>query len=278
MTGFWTLISKELLEQRRTWRLVGAAGFFSAVALLIAVIPFIISLFTDIERDSEFARSLLEAYGGTTATLGALVAIVFGMGVLANERASGTAGMVLSKPVSVAAFVSARFAGMASSIYLGFAAGAIVMFILTTILISYYDAVTFAIYMSIIGFYLVFVSSMTFFWSGMFSRQMLAGGIALVLFIIQLPLTAIPKTARLLARKPCTLGLRTLAAFGEAGGSAMLGRPSPLPWGASSCSPSALGRSLGGRSFRLLRGVRARAVLPMMVMEIRSIGTAGIDT
>ena len=140
------------------------------------------------------ARGLLEAYGGTTATLGALVAIVFGMGVLANERASGTAGMVLSKPVSVAAFVSARFAGMASSIFLGFAAGSIVMFILTTILISYYDAVTFAIYMSIIGFYLIFVSSLTFFWSGMFSRQMLAGGIALVLFIIQLPLTAIPKT------------------------------------------------------------------------------------
>lgn len=194
MTGFWTLISKELLEQRRTWRLVGAAAFFAAIALLIAVIPFIISLFTDVERDSELARALLEAYGGTTATVGALVAIVFGMGVLANERASGTAGMVLSKPVSVAAFVSARFVGMASSIYLGFAAGSIVMFVLTTILISYYDGVTFAIYMSIIGFYLVFVSSMTFFWSGMFSRQMLAGGIALVLFIIQLPLTAIPKT------------------------------------------------------------------------------------
>lgn len=194
MTGFWTLISKELLEQQRTWRLLGAAAFFAAVALLVAVIPFIISLFTDLERDGELARGLLEAYGGTTATLGALVAIVFGMGVLANERASGTAGMVLSKPVSVAAFVSARFAGMASSIFLGFAAGSIVMFILTTILIGYYDAVTFAIYMSIIGFYLIFVSSLTFFWSGMFSRQMLAGGIALVLFIIQLPLTAIPKT------------------------------------------------------------------------------------
>ena len=194
MTGFLTLVSKELLEQQRTWRFVGVMAFFSAVALLVTVIPFIVSLFTDIERDSEFARGLLEAYGGTTATLGALVAIVFGMGVLANERSSGTAGMVLSKPVSVAAFVSARFAGMASSIYLGFAAGSIVMFVLTTILIGYYNAATFAIYMSIIGFYLIFVSSMTFFWSGMFARQMLAGGIALVLFIIQLPLTAIPHT------------------------------------------------------------------------------------
>ncbi len=194
MTGFWTLISKEMLEQRRTWRLVGAAAFFAAVALLIAVIPFIVSLFTDLERDRDLARGLLEAYGTTTATVGALIAIVFGMGVLANERASGTAGMVLSKPVSVAAFVSARFMGMTSSLCLGFAAGSIVMFVLTTILISYYDAVTFAIYVSIIGFYLIFVASMTFFWSGMFSRQMLAGGIASVLFIIQIPLTAIPKT------------------------------------------------------------------------------------
>ena len=194
MKGFGALIKKELLEQRRTWRLLGLAAFFSALAILITVIPFLITIFTDAERDKELARDLLEVYGNTMATVGALVAIVIGMGVLANERASGTAGMTLSKPVSVAAFVSARFAGMASSIYLGFAAGSLVMFVLTTILISYYDVATFVIFMSIIGFYLVYISSLTFFWSGMFSRQMLAGGIALVLFIIQIPLTAIPKT------------------------------------------------------------------------------------
>ena len=71
--------------------------------------------------------------------------------------------MTLSKPVSVAAFVSARFFGLSSSIYLGLAAGSAIMYILTTILIGYYDAATFAIYMSIIGLYLVYVASLTFF-------------------------------------------------------------------------------------------------------------------
>ncbi len=194
MKGFQALIRKELLEQRRTWRFLGTAGFFAALGVLFTVITFLVTIFTDAERGRELAKGLLEVYGATMATVGALVAIVFGMGVLANERASGTAGMTLSKPVSVAAFVSARFFGLSSSIYLGLAAGSAIMYILTTILIGYYDVATYAIYMSIIGLYLVYVASLAFFWSGLFSRQMLAGGIALVLFIIQLPLTAIPHT------------------------------------------------------------------------------------
>ena len=54
--------------------------------------PFLVTIFTDAERDKELARGLLEAYGATMATVGALVAIVFGMGVLANEGPPGQPG------------------------------------------------------------------------------------------------------------------------------------------------------------------------------------------
>ena len=194
MTGFWVLIKKELLEQRRTWNFIGVTVFFAAVAALIVMIPFIITLFNNQDRDAGYAEGLLLAYGFTIAFLGTIISIIIGMGALANERASGTAGMVLSKPVSRAAFVCARFIGTGLSVYLGLILGSVVMYLLTLILINYYDPVRFLIFMGITGVYFLYISSIAFFWSGMFSRQLLAGGVTLVLYIIQVPLSQIPHT------------------------------------------------------------------------------------
>ena len=117
MTGFWALARKEVLEQRRTWKFVALVGIFTALALLISIIPFIVTEVRDEPQGADEARGVLLGFGFSVFGLGTLLAIILAMGSLANERASGTAAMTLSKPVTRAAFVAAKFLGLVVSIF-----------------------------------------------------------------------------------------------------------------------------------------------------------------
>ncbi len=196
MTGFWALAWKEVLEQRRTWKFLALVGIFTAVSLLVAIIPFAITEVKGESQGAEEARQLFQGYGITIFTLGTLVTIIVAMGSLSVERASGTAAMTLSKPVTRAAFVGAKFLGLALSIFTALVVGSAVMYVLTIILFDYWSVARFAAFMAIIGVYLIFIASITFFWSGMFRRQLLAGGLALLLFIVQGAVSEIPHTQR----------------------------------------------------------------------------------
>ena len=70
------------------------------------------------------------------------------------------------------------------------------MYVLTAILFDSGGPARFAGFMAIVGVYLVFIASIAFFWSGMFRRQLLAGGLALLLFIAQGAISDIPHTER----------------------------------------------------------------------------------
>ena len=198
MTGFWALARKEVLEQRRTWRFLALVGIFTALALLVSVIAFIVTEVREDPQGVEEARGLLEGFGFATTGLGTLLAIIVAMGSLASERASGTAAMTLSKPVSRAAFVTVKFLGLVLAIFASLAVSSAIMYILTLILFDDGGLGRFAAFIAIIGVYLVFIASTSFFWSAMCSRQLLAGGLALFLFVAQQPLQAIPHTWRYL--------------------------------------------------------------------------------
>ena len=185
---------KELLEQRRTWRFLAMVGFFTALALLISVIPFIVAEVKDDPRTAEDARDLLRGFGISIFGLGTILTIIVAMGSLAGERSSGTAAMTLSKPVTRLAFVASKFLGLVLSIFASLAIASAIMYVLTLIFFDYWDVARFAGFMAIIGVYLVFIGSIAFFWSGMFSRSLLAGGIALLLWVAQIPLSEIPHT------------------------------------------------------------------------------------
>ena len=59
------------------------------------------------------------------------------------------------------------------SIFAALAIASAFMFVLTLILIDDGGLAGFARYMATIGVYLVFIGSIAFFWSGMFTRQLL---------------------------------------------------------------------------------------------------------
>ena len=194
MNGFWALVKKEALEQRRTWKLAGMAGVYTFLGLAIVVVAFIVAEVQDEPRTSDLAEGLLYAFGFTLTGVGTFIAIIISMGAIAGERASGTAAMTLSKPVTRLAFVAVKFIGLVLSIYIAIAVASGIMFLATVILIDTWSAWRFFLFMAIVGVYLVFNASVAFFWSGMFSRQLLAGGLAVLIFFVLTPLAGIPKT------------------------------------------------------------------------------------
>ncbi len=194
MNGFWALAKKEALEQRRTWKLAGMAGVYTFLGLAIVIVAFIVAEVQDEPRTSDLAEGLLYAFGLTLTGVGTFIAIIIAMGAIAGERASGTAAMTLSKPVTRLAFVAVKFIGLVLSIYIAIAVASGIMFLATVILIDTWSAWRFFLFMAIVGVYLVFNASVAFFWSGMFSRQLLAGGLAVLIFFVLTPLAGIPKT------------------------------------------------------------------------------------
>ena len=215
MTGFWTLARKEAMEQRRTWKFLAMVGIFTVVALIVGIVPYIVAEVRDDQLGDNAAQDLLQAFSFTIIGLGTLLAIIVAMGSLANERASGTAAMTLSKPVTRAAFVASKFLGMVVSIYAALAISSAVMYILTMILVGNGDVAGFVTLMAIIGVYMVFIGSIAFFWSGVFTRQMVAGGLALLLFVVQQPLLIIPHTERYWPISTTTWGLSFMGVGNE---------------------------------------------------------------
>ena len=216
MTGLWVLTRKEILEQHRTWKFLAVVGVYTSLALLMTIVSYAVTGFTDDPRDKSLAEALLGGFAGAIILLGTLLTIIVTMGSLANERSSGTAAMTLGKPVTRAAFVVSKFLGMVLSVFIALAISSTAMYILTLALIDIADLAGFAAYMAIIGVYLVFVGSITFFWSGMFSRQLLAGGLAFLLIVFQTPLQLIPHTDRYLPIRTLEWGQNFFAA-GENG-------------------------------------------------------------
>ena len=118
MNGFTAFLRKELTEIRRTWRLwviPGMLVFFGITSPIIAALtPALVQSMsasqpgvviklpppTALDASAQFLKNLDQFV---------LIAIVIaGAGVISGERAAGTAILVLTKPLSRAAFVVAK--------------------------------------------------------------------------------------------------------------------------------------------------------------------------
>ena len=196
MTGFWALARKELLEQWRTRKFLAMAAIFTLVSVLIPVISRVVLHFQDESYSVTDAVAILGGSAGVIALLGTFLVIIITMGAIANERARGTAAMTLSKPVTRGAFVAAKFLGAAGAVFGAVAVSGAISYLLVLFLFADGGVGRYALGLLINATYVLFIGSITLFWSAMFSRQLVAGSIALGLYIAQGILTVIPKTER----------------------------------------------------------------------------------
>ncbi len=119
MTGFTAFVVKELKEILRTWRiwvLPGIALFFAATSPAIAkftplMLESVLPAGVGFDVSKIPAPTYIDAYAQWIKNLSQIVmmaAIVSFGGIVSSEVTGGTAAMVLTKPVSRAAFVVAK--------------------------------------------------------------------------------------------------------------------------------------------------------------------------
>jgi ABC-2 type transport system permease protein len=118
MSAFAPFLRKELTEIRRTWRLWVIPGMllFLGVSspIIAAITPALVKSVTAAQRGMVVQLpppTALDAFGQFIKNLDQFILIaiiVAGAGVISGERSSGTATLVLTKPLSRGAFVVAK--------------------------------------------------------------------------------------------------------------------------------------------------------------------------
>ncbi len=199
MKGLGPLLKKEIKEQLRTYRLVIVGGVFLffgiSTPLLLKYLPDILKLAGEqvpIELPQFTAADSLLEYAGTVGQIGVLIAVLLAMGAIANERRHGTAVITLSKPVSHAAFVTAKLIAVSLTFLVSLTVASLFCFGYTVWLIGSASAGAFAILNLLLGLFLVFCLSLTLFFSSLFKSSLAAGGISIALLISQGVLSAVP--------------------------------------------------------------------------------------
>jgi ABC-2 type transport system permease protein len=197
-----TLLAKEFLEQRRTYRLfiLGAVllvfGLISPVLakytpLLLRSIPGVPAELAAIIPEATVRDAVLQ-YVKNTSQFGVLLVIIFTMGVIAQEKERGTAAMLLTKPVRRSAMVLAKWAAGMGSLLVGLAVAAIGCALYTALLFQPLPLAGFLALNALIAVFLGVFLSVALLASALARSQAAAAGIAFGGLVLLLILAAIP--------------------------------------------------------------------------------------
>jgi ABC-2 type transport system permease protein len=129
MRGYRAILEKEVIELWRTYRLAIACGLFVLLGIAVPVLERylrgITTLFGQVDPELGVGKTgvpdVVETLVHVLWLFGPLAAVLLTMGALAGERQARTAALVVSKPISRAAVVWAKFVAVA--MVLGLATG-----------------------------------------------------------------------------------------------------------------------------------------------------------
>lgn len=128
--GYRELLAKEIVEAWRTYRLALLCGLFAVIGiaapLLVRFLPRLLRLFGaegELGLEAVGIADVLTVLVGNITLVGTIAAILLTMGTVAGERRKGTLALVLSRPVSRAAVIWAKFValGMVFGLAIGLA-------------------------------------------------------------------------------------------------------------------------------------------------------------
>lgn len=142
MTGFGPLLGKELLEQWRTRRLLVVAVVFIALGIAspflarytAELIGALGGLPFEIELPVPTTADAVVQFGKNVGQAGILTAILLAMGSVATEKERGTAALILSKPASRAAYLTAKMVAIGTTLLVGIGLAAMAGYLYTALL------------------------------------------------------------------------------------------------------------------------------------------------
>jgi ABC-2 type transport system permease protein len=203
MTGLGALLGKELREQLRTYRLPVVGIAFLLFGILSPVTDRYMQQLVDAIGAGAGglsirlpAPSLAGALGQLVKNLsqtGTICALLLAMGSVASEKANGTAGLILTKPASRAAFLAAKLVAIAVNLACAVALGCAAAYLYTWLLYDgAYAPAGFVAMGLLLWLALVVVAAMTMLGSTLTRSALAAGGIGLVALVLVGILGALP--------------------------------------------------------------------------------------
>ncbi len=144
MSGFGTFLGKEFREIARTWRiwvLPGMLLFFSLTSPLLALLtPTLVSSLAGsktgvvIKLPSPVATDAYQQFLKNMSQIILVTIVIAGAGCVSGERRSGTALLVLTKPLSRGGFLVAKILAQQALVLLSTVVGAGICVAVTTLL------------------------------------------------------------------------------------------------------------------------------------------------
>ncbi|MGD0863510.1 MAG: ABC transporter permease subunit [Candidatus Limnocylindrales bacterium] len=195
MMGFRVLLLKELREQIRTGRMVAVAAVFVLFGVLGPLTDrYMKDLFDAIGSESggmTFAVPPPSLLGASTQILknlsqfGIICALLLAMGSVAWEKERGTAGMIMTKPASRAAFLAAKLVAIAINLAVAVILGCGLAYVYTALL--YPEAFPLDGYTAmalLLWWMLVIFAAITLLGSTLTRSAIAAAGIGLVALLV----------------------------------------------------------------------------------------------
>ncbi|MED3572141.1 ABC transporter permease [Cytobacillus praedii] len=194
MNQWMTLLNKELLEMTRNFKWIWVPIVFILIAVMEPITAYYMPQIIDslgnlpdgavIELPMPSAEEVLVASLSQYNTLGLLVIILSSMGIIAGERKSGVAGLILVKPVSYTAFVTAKWAGAMLLLWISYFIGYFVSWYYVGILFDMVPFIDFIQSFFIYGLWLSFVLTITVFFNSFLKSPGAVGFLSFAAVII----------------------------------------------------------------------------------------------
>lgn len=200
--NLWTAFKKEFLEQRRTKKLLIAVIVLAAFGMLSPLMAKLIpEIFASIPSMAFYANLIptptvsdaVLQYVKNLTQFGVLLAVLFSMGAVAQEKEKGTTAMVLSKPMPRGSFLIAKFLGIGLTFLVAVAASTAGGYYYTYFLFEALPVGAFLAMNGLLLLYMLVYAAITLFFSTLTRTQFIAiGGAAGVLILFNV-LAALPK-------------------------------------------------------------------------------------
>jgi ABC-2 type transport system permease protein len=200
MTGFAVLLHKELLEQWRTWRMLVVGIIFAVFGIGSPILARYLPEFVKALAGSQLAIQVptptitdaILQFQKNLGQTGILAAILLAMGSVAVEKERGTAALLLTKPASRGAFLSAKIAAIGVTLLVGVGIAAIGGYAYTVILFSAPSLVGYLAMCGLVWLSLLTYAALTFLGSTLTRSSMAAAGIGIGGMVLLLLISGLP--------------------------------------------------------------------------------------
>ena len=230
-----TLLWKEWLEQRRSYRLLAAVIVLAIAGILgpltAKYLPQMLASMADLPEGlaamlpaADISMAIGE-YSDNLVEFGALLALLLPIATVVGEKTQGTAALTLSKPISRLSYVGAKFAVQSLTLLLAVVAASAIGYLYVGVLFGWLDPLAFAAANSMYWVYLTVLLSLTILASTLARSTVASAGMAFGALIALGILGSIPAISAYLPS--------ALLAWGRA---LALGLPAEPAWAALAVS------------------------------------------